>query len=67
MATYPLGWRLRVPAARIDVTLRTLARNQFIRNQLVPSFWEGAATVTRGDRALCFVENSREPLNLVLP
>jgi predicted secreted hydrolase len=64
-ATYPLGWRLRVPGARVDVTLRTLARNQFIRNQFVPSFWEGAATVTRGDRALCFVEDSREPLNLV--
>jgi predicted secreted hydrolase len=66
-ATYPLGWRLRVPGARIDITLRTLARNQFIRNQLVPSFWEGAATVTRGGPALCFVENSREPLTLALP
>jgi predicted secreted hydrolase len=66
-ATYPLGWRLRVPGERIDITLRTLARNQFIRNQLVPSFWEGAATVTRGSPALCFVENSREPLTLTLP
>ena len=66
-ATYPLGWRLRVPGTGIDVTLRTLARNQFIRNQLVPSFWEGAATVTRGSPALCFVENSREPLNVALP
>ena len=66
-ATYPLGWRLRVPSARIKLRLRTLARNQFIRNQLVPSFWEGAATITRGDKALCFVENSREPLNVALP
>lgn len=66
-ATYPLGWRLRVPSVHIDITLRTLARNQFIRNQLVPSFWEGAATVTRGGPALCFVENSREPLTLALP
>jgi predicted secreted hydrolase len=66
-ATYPLGWRLRVPGAGVDVTLRSLARNQFIRNRLVPSFWEGAATVTRGPPALCFVEDSREPLPFVLP
>jgi predicted secreted hydrolase len=61
-STYPLEWRLRVPRARLDVTIRTLARNQFIRNNLVPSFWEGAAEVVRGPDALCFVENSREPL-----
>jgi predicted secreted hydrolase len=66
-ATYPLGWRLRVPRARIDITLRSLARNQFIRNSIVPSFWEGAATVTRGPRALCFVEDSREPFSYVPP
>src|SRR5215207_632774 len=61
-ATYPLGWRLTLPGAGLDFTLQTLARNQFIRNQFVPSFWEGAATVTRGPRGLCFVEDSREPL-----
>jgi predicted secreted hydrolase len=61
-ATYPLGWRLKVPGAGLDFTLQTLARNQFIRNQFVPSFWEGAATVIRGPRGLCFVEDSREPL-----
>ncbi len=61
-ATYPLGWRLRVPRARLDFTIQALARNQFIPNELVPSFWEGAARVTRGPRGLCFVESSREPL-----
>jgi predicted secreted hydrolase len=65
-ATYPLGWRLRVPRARLDFTIRALARNQFIQNNLVPSFWEGAARVTRGPRALCFVEDSREPLPIAL-
>jgi predicted secreted hydrolase len=65
-STYPLGWRLRVPRARLDLTIRTLARNQFIRNDLVPSFWEGAAEVVRGPRGLCFVENSREPLPIAL-
>jgi predicted secreted hydrolase len=61
-ASYPLAWRLRVPRARLALTLRAMARNQFVRNRLVPSFWEGAARVTRGPRALCFVEDSREPL-----
>lgn len=64
-ATYPLGWRLRVPRARLDFTIRALARNQFIRNNLVPDFWEGAARVVRGPRALCFVESSREPLPFI--
>jgi predicted secreted hydrolase len=59
-ATYPLGWRLRVPRARLDVTLKSRARHQFIRNRFVPSFWEGAATITRGPRGACIVENSRE-------
>jgi predicted secreted hydrolase len=59
-ATYPLGWRLHVPRAGVDVTLRARARQQFIHNRFVPSFWEGAATVTRGARAACIVENSRE-------
>ncbi len=61
-ASYPLGWRLRVPLAGLDFTIRALARSQFIPNELVPDFWEGAARVTRGPRALCFVESSREPL-----
>ena len=51
-----------MPLARLDFTIRALARNQFIPNALVPSFWEGAARVMRGPRALCFVESSREPL-----
>jgi len=59
-ATYPLGWRLQVPRAGLDVTLRARARQQVIHNQFVPSFWEGAAAVTRGARAACIVENSRE-------
>jgi predicted secreted hydrolase len=59
-ATYPLGWRLRVPRARLAVTLKSRARHQFIRNRFVPSFREGAATITRGPKATCIVENSRE-------
>jgi predicted secreted hydrolase len=59
-ATYPLGWRLRVPRAGLDMTLKSRARHQFIRNRFVPSFWEGAATITHGPRGACIVENSRE-------
>jgi predicted secreted hydrolase len=60
LATYPLRWRLEVPSFGIDITLRALARQQFVSNSYVPSFWEGAATVTRGSPGSCIVESSRE-------
>jgi predicted secreted hydrolase len=60
LAEYPLGWRLAVPSSGIDITLRSLARNQFIDNLYVPSFWEGAATITSGSPGTCIVESSRE-------
>ena len=60
MATYPLGWRLRVPTNKIDITIRARARNQFITNQFVPSFWEAAAEITTGATGSCTVESSRE-------
>jgi predicted secreted hydrolase len=61
--TYPLRWRLRVPAAHIDITLRARARRQFISNQLIPGFWEGAAAISRGTPGACIVESTREPAN----
>ncbi len=60
LATYPLGWRIQVRSARIDIIVRSLARNQFIKNLYVPSFWEGAASITRGAGGTCIVESSRE-------
>ena len=59
-ATYPLGWRLEVPSGRIDITLRARARHQFIANQALPSFWEGAASITSGSTGGCIVESTRE-------
>jgi len=59
-ATYPLVWRLRVPATKIDITIRARARNQFITNQFVPSFWEAASEITTGATGRCTVESSRE-------
>jgi predicted secreted hydrolase len=58
--TYPLDWRLRVPSAGIELSLRAAARNQFVPMQLLPSFWEGAARIVHGPAGVCTVENSRE-------
>ncbi|MDX6701887.1 MAG: hypothetical protein QOF26_2113 [Baekduia sp.] len=58
-ATYPLGWRLRVPRAGLDLTLKTLATNQFISIVAAGTIWEGAARTTSGAPGLCYVEDSR--------
>jgi predicted secreted hydrolase len=58
-SSYPLRWRLNVPAAGIAITVRARARNQFILNHYVPSFWEGAAAVTQGRPGGCIIESAR--------
>ena len=60
--TYPLAWHLVVTSAHVDVTLTARARNQFIANQFIPGFWEGAAAITSGAPGSCIVESTREPL-----
>lgn len=57
---YPLGWRITVPSAHLKITLQARARHQFIANQYVPGFWEGAAAITSGARGGCIVESTRE-------
>jgi predicted secreted hydrolase len=59
-ATYPLRWRLKVPAAGLDLGLTTRARHQFISNQYLPGFWEGASAITTGTPGTCIVESTRE-------
>ncbi len=59
-ASYPLGWRLDVPAVGLHLTLRSRARDQYIHNTFVASFWEGAAEVVVGPAGGCIVESSRE-------
>ena len=59
-ATYPLRWTLKVPAAHLDITLAARARHQFIANQYLPGFWEGAAAITSGAPGGCIVESTRE-------
>ena len=61
-ATYPLRWTLKVPAAHLDITLAARARHQFIANQYLPGFWEGAAAITTGAPGECIVESTREPM-----
>ncbi len=56
-ASYPLGWRIEVPAAKTDITIRARARRQFIANQIVPSFWEGAESIVAGPPGTCIVES----------
>ena len=62
---YPLRWRLEVPSAHVDITLKSRARRQFIANQYIPSFWEGAAAITRGTPGTCIVESTRETAGLL--
>ena len=59
-ATYPLDWRLRVPGAGLDLSLRAPARNQFVPMRILPSFWEGAADIVQGQPGACTVESVRE-------
>src|SRR5262249_36132116 len=54
---YPLRWHLVVSAAHVDVTLQARARKQYIANQLVPGFWEGAAAIERGTPGSCITES----------
>ena len=56
--SWPLDWRLRVPALGLDVRLRSLARHQLFHGVLVPTFWEGAAAATGTKRGDCFVEET---------
>ena len=51
---------LHIPALNLSFTLRSRARHQYIANQLLPSFWEGAAAITNGPAGDCIVESSRQ-------
>ena len=45
---YPAGWRIRVPAMALDLTVRPALADQELRT--TPPYWEGAVDVT-GERA----------------
>ncbi len=55
---WPLDWLLRIPSARLTLSLRSFVPDQLVRGQLLPTFWEGAAAVTGTKRGICFVEET---------
>jgi len=55
---WPLDWELRVPSARLTLSLAAIVPDQLVRGQILPTFWEGAATVTGTKRGVCFVEET---------
>jgi predicted secreted hydrolase len=57
--SWPLDWRLRVPALRLTESLRALLPDQLVRNTIVPTFWEGVETAAGSRSGICFVELSR--------
>ncbi len=61
---YPLRWRLIVPSAEVNMSLRARARHQFISNKILPGFWEGAAAITSGAQGGCIVESTRETASI---
>ena len=58
--SWPLEWRLRVPADRLDLELEleSIVADQLVRGTVLPTFYEGAATATGSKPGICFVEES---------
>jgi predicted secreted hydrolase len=57
---WPLDWQLRITSPRLQLSLRSLVRDQLVRGRLLPTFWEGVASATGTKHGLCFVEQSYE-------
>jgi predicted secreted hydrolase len=55
---WPIDWHLHVPTLSLTENLRSLVRDQLVRNRIVPTFWEGAARATGNRNGTCFVELS---------
>jgi predicted secreted hydrolase len=56
--TWPLDWRLDVPAKHLTERLHAIVPNQLFRSTLLPTFWEGAVTATGTKTGTCFVEET---------
>ncbi len=55
---WALDWQLHVPELGLTESLRSLARDQLVRNTIVPTFWEGVSSATGSRTGTCFVELS---------
>jgi hypothetical protein len=47
-----------VPELKLTESLRSVLRDQLVRNTAVPTFWEGVARATGTRPGTCFVELS---------
>jgi predicted secreted hydrolase len=56
--SWPLDWKLRVQSPKLELALHAIVPDQLVRGVLLPTFWEGAATVTGTKRGVCFVEET---------
>jgi predicted secreted hydrolase len=55
---WPLDWTLELPAQHLSLRLRSIVRDQLVRGTILPTFWEGASSVTGSKQGICFVEES---------
>jgi predicted secreted hydrolase len=55
---WPLDWTLRVPSERMTLALHAIVPDQLVRGALLPTFWEGAMSVTGTKPGVCFVEET---------
>jgi predicted secreted hydrolase len=55
---WPLDWQLEVPELKLTESLRSMLRDQLVRNKIVPTFWEGVARASGTRAGDCFVELS---------
>jgi predicted secreted hydrolase len=55
---WPLDWALRVPSERMTLALHAIVPDQLVRGTLLPTFWEGAMSVTGTKAGVCFVEET---------
>jgi len=55
---WPLDWTLDAPDLELHEQVDSLLPDQLVRNSVLPTFWEGAASATGTKRGFCFVEIS---------
>ncbi|PWU25127.1 MAG: hypothetical protein C5B48_02890 [Candidatus Rokuibacteriota bacterium] len=54
--TWPLDWTLKVSGPALNESLSSLLPDQLVRNNILPTFWEGVAQATGTKQGRCFVE-----------
>jgi len=55
-ASYPVRWRVRIPAHGLDVTITPVLLGQEVVSGSLPDYWEGSCTVAGTHTGLCYVE-----------